>query len=238
MMNKHVITYPTTDDYRNARTSSVFADMESYAQYVEIPCWYKWSKDPLHHWSRVWEYPWVYSQIRGDTILDAGSGVTFFPGWLRSKEYKVDTLDHNPWIANWTGGIEGNLTTYKTVKQWDTVMCISVIEHLDDYLAAAETLSRLVKPGRRLILTIDVALDQHAAMQFPDLRQLVQLFYPRDTIEAPNRVTGMTTRNVREGLPGPTHIFKKAISLVKHLHPLGHLPYLTVAGLIWDKPLK
>ena len=27
MMNKHVITYPTTDDYRNARTGGVFADI-------------------------------------------------------------------------------------------------------------------------------------------------------------------------------------------------------------------
>ena len=25
---------------------------------------YKWPRDPLHNWSRVWEYPYVYHHLR------------------------------------------------------------------------------------------------------------------------------------------------------------------------------
>src|SRR5262249_22621480 len=47
------------------------------------------SVDPLHTWSRVWEYPYVYHHLKRlrsgraagamPTVADVGSGVTFFP---------------------------------------------------------------------------------------------------------------------------------------------------------------
>src|SRR5215213_8923717 len=49
---------------------------------------YKWPRDPLHTWSRVWEYPYAYhhltrrlaaSPARAPHVVDFGSGVTFFP---------------------------------------------------------------------------------------------------------------------------------------------------------------
>ena len=50
---------------------------------------YKWPNDPLHCWSRIWEYPYVYDHLthyvtglaKGSrpVVADVGSGVTFFP---------------------------------------------------------------------------------------------------------------------------------------------------------------
>src|SRR5579864_9488916 len=46
---------------------------------------YIWPRDPLHCWSRIWEYPYVYRNIQNLAagspfrIADIGSGVTFFP---------------------------------------------------------------------------------------------------------------------------------------------------------------
>ena len=53
---------------------------------------YRWVIDPLYHWSRQWEYPFVYEKIKSLAsknpdlaILDAGSGFTFFPFYLASQ---------------------------------------------------------------------------------------------------------------------------------------------------------
>ena len=50
---------------------------------------YKWPRDPLHCWSRGWEYACVYYHLwqwvgtigkaRQSRNIDVGSGVTFFP---------------------------------------------------------------------------------------------------------------------------------------------------------------
>ena len=58
----------------------------------------KWVIDPFHQWARQWEYPFVYNQIQRYVselpnnlknyelnILDAGSGITFFPFFIDSS---------------------------------------------------------------------------------------------------------------------------------------------------------
>jgi len=49
---------------------------------------YKWPRDPLHNFSRVWEYPYAYHHLSNflktlpqdsrPIVADVGSGVTFF----------------------------------------------------------------------------------------------------------------------------------------------------------------
>ena len=67
---------------------------------------YSWPKDPLHTWSRLWEYPYVLFHIRQSffkinkkqkiKILDFGSGVTFFPFILSNEGYSVVATDIIP----------------------------------------------------------------------------------------------------------------------------------------------
>ena len=69
---------------------------------------YRWGADPLHHWSRQWEYPFVHEKIRtfasknpDFSMLDAGCGFTFFPFYLASKfeQAKIDCCDNNRVLA-------------------------------------------------------------------------------------------------------------------------------------------
>ena len=71
------------------------------------PAGYRWPRDPLHTWSRVWEYPYVFGQIKRyrDSVLgretkpkavDFGSGITFFPFAVARLGFEVVCLDCDP----------------------------------------------------------------------------------------------------------------------------------------------
>src|SRR5437762_501231 len=86
---------PTLGSYEEILRSRLFRKIETFSnQFVasqsSILQTYgrKWVPDPLHQWSRQWEYPfayvhikdWLSEQRRDDVrVLDAGSGITFFP---------------------------------------------------------------------------------------------------------------------------------------------------------------
>src|SRR6266542_5949025 len=66
-----------------------------------------WAKDTFRLWSRRWEYPFAaqrvieFAEAQADgavRILDAGSGVTYFPYYLCSEiaRAEVTCLDSNP----------------------------------------------------------------------------------------------------------------------------------------------
>ena len=69
----------------------------------------KWVKDPLHQWSRQWEYPYVYENAKAELqtdqetrVLDAGSGVTFFSYYLNSEfeSIQVHACDYDKTLLN------------------------------------------------------------------------------------------------------------------------------------------
>jgi 2-polyprenyl-3-methyl-5-hydroxy-6-metoxy-1,4-benzoquinol methylase len=221
-----MIHFPTIADYHTAKTSRLYKAMERHP--FQMPTDYKWSGDPLHHWSRVWEYPWVYNQLRGQTVLDAGAGITFFPSFLRRFGHIVTTLDNDMYSASYMKGLYGHIETH--IGQYDNVICISVIEHTRDPFSALENLRRCVKPGGRLILTVDVGLNG-AQMDRVTFTRFAKSF---GFTSFPNLMTGnhLTTRTVKEGLPGPTHLLKRFTSLILRHDQWGHIPYLTVCGLM------
>src|ERR1017187_8804631 len=64
---------------------------------------YKGARDMLHNFIRVWEYPYVYNNIKRalqlkcphemPRVLDVGSGVTFFPFAIARLGCNVIALD-------------------------------------------------------------------------------------------------------------------------------------------------
>ncbi len=140
----------------------------------------KWALDPLHQWSRQWEYPFVYSRIQpvADSgaplrILDAGSGATFFPYYIKSQyplaEIYCSDYDEklervyakiNGKGENRIAFVRGDLRKLLYESEWfDVVYCISVLEHTQDYAAIVEEFHRVLRPGGRLVVTFDVSLD-------------------------------------------------------------------------------
>lgn len=148
---------------------------------------YRWPKDPLHTWSRLWEYPYVFHHIQkaqeqksreqraGERlrILDFGSGVTFFPFAVATLGCDVVCADIDPVVAvdipeavkrvQHTPGIvdvaliEDARIPIESESQ-NVVYCISVLEHISAFESAIEEMARVLEPGGNLILTVDIDL--------------------------------------------------------------------------------
>ena len=143
-----------------------------------------WAKDTFRLWSRRWEYPFVTQRVirfaqeqSTDStlrLLDAGSGVTFFPYYIRReiRQSEVTCFDSNssyhPMFAavNATMG-ETNVKFVEGLLQklpfpddsFDAVCCISVLEHTANYSEILDEFARVLRPGGLLVLTFDLSLD-------------------------------------------------------------------------------
>jgi SAM-dependent methyltransferase len=146
-----------------------------------------WAKDTFRLWSRRWEYPFVAQRVAersaeretsepGETlrVLDAGSGVTYFPYYLCANLPRVEVVcyDSNPAYhpmfaavnavnpAAKVRFVEGMLQrTPFEPDSFDAICCISVLEHTDDYSAILDEFRRVLRPGGVLALTFDLSLD-------------------------------------------------------------------------------
>lgn len=144
---------------------------------------YKWPKDPLHTWSRVWEYPYVYNQIikwrkslQSDLlpmVVDLGSGVTFFPFSVARLGCHVVCCDVDPVcetdlrrasasVSHFPGQVKFRLSTPQKLPfgdgEADVIYCISVLEHIPNPMETINEISRILKSGGLLLLTIDLDL--------------------------------------------------------------------------------
>jgi len=152
---------------------------------------YIWPRDPLHCWSRVWEYPYVYSNIRkwiGNNptkIADIGSGVTFFPFAVAKLGHEVVCCDIDPVcrrdIAKAVQELSENHVSFRLIadtklpfenQELDSAYCVSVLEHVPNFSATILEISRILKPGGLLILTIDRAFAGQGGISGEDYKSL------------------------------------------------------------------
>ncbi len=180
---------PTQGPYQEIIQSRLFQRMEEFSnqflvsqQSVLEAYGRKWVADPLHQWSRQWEYPFTFVHIdkwlsehgRDDVkVLDAGSGITFFPFLLASTfpEVKVSCCDMDAELEGSFASITGNLDvpiqfTRSALHElpyadasYDIVFSISVLEHTDNYAHIFREFRRILRPGGLVIVTFDVSLD-------------------------------------------------------------------------------
>lgn len=180
---------PTIVDYQKTLRSSLFKEMEAFSddflalnkenlsEYAK-----KWVADPFHQWSRQWEFPYVYEKVLSHytgsatkkfKVMDAGSGVTFFPYYIAETfdNSEIHCVDFNKSYE--TIFPETNKTQKKQVffskksldstgfenEYFDAIYCISVLEHTKNYKQIIDEFFNVLKPGGRLILTFDISLD-------------------------------------------------------------------------------
>jgi SAM-dependent methyltransferase len=157
----------------------------------------QWVADPLHHWSRRWEYPYVFEQLEAwcrahpgarPRVLDAGSGLTFFPHFLASTLpiEGVECRDRDPAIARDAArlGAPASLAVrYDTGDladlgfrdaSFDCVYCISVLEHTAERARIADEFARVLRPDGLLVVTIDVSLDGRAEIPRAEAARLIE----------------------------------------------------------------
>ena len=143
---------------------------------------YAWPRDPLHTWSRLWEYPYAYFHIenwlrehpaRPMAVADVGSGVTFFPFQIAKLGATVICTDNDvvterdierasAVVESTPGAVEFRRTDGQSLPfkdaELDVIYCISVLEHVDDIASLVQEIARSLKPGALFVLTIDLDL--------------------------------------------------------------------------------
>jgi SAM-dependent methyltransferase len=180
---------PTIDSYRELLKSNLFRSMETFSSQflkknkIALQEYRRnWVADPLHQWSRQYEYPFVYFHVRDYInnqqksdlkILDAGSGVTFFPYYLcsNSPKIKVYCCDYDLTHGQIFDNINKNLNLPNNffpadirrlpfgTSTFDIVYCISVLEHTDDYDIIIQEFKRILRPNGLFIVTFDISID-------------------------------------------------------------------------------
>jgi SAM-dependent methyltransferase len=237
---------------------------------------YRWPRDPLHDFSRIWEYPYVYyhldtylkslSNKSNPTVADIGSGVTFFPFSLAKLGYQVVCADIDPicesdlaraidCIPHSPGKVDFRIIERDRLpfndSECDAVYCISVIEHIPDFVIIIEEIYRILKPGGQCLITCDINLEPHNDLQlditnYNKLMTLIErLFvrvYPDRTIHPLDLLTMRNSLYPRkESSPGTAKIASNILKQ-KYLKPIlgrkpGNLkpPLLGVLGLALKK---
>ena len=165
---------------------------------------YKWPRDPLHTWSRVWEYPYTYHHLRqwrisqgnGQNlhVVDLGSGVTFFPFSIARLGYTVTCVDVDPVVATdlpravkaldpKPGSIRCKIYDGSRLPfadgEIDAVYCVSVLEHIPCFEATIAVIARVLKPGGLLVLTIDLDLRGDQAIGPEGYKRLTESLHKR-----------------------------------------------------------
>jgi SAM-dependent methyltransferase len=272
---------PRIDAYRTLISSEFFRKIEQYSQAfldsnksVLEEYAAKWVPDPLHQWSRQWEYPFVLSRIEsaigtrnvGVSILDAGSGITFFPYYIMSRFRfaKLYCCDIDSGLSAPYEAI--NASAEKQVhfsvrplqdtgfasEMFDIVYCISVLEHTDNYPAIIDEFVRILKGGGTLIVTFDISLagngdvDPEGAAQL--LSSLVSQFEPdnRSTsdlgllLSQPDILTTRFAYNLNPALMPwePPTVFDQFKSVLKGQGLISYPRSYTVYCLSLTKRLK
>ncbi len=207
-MREHLLGgVPKESQYRSLLESTGFKDLETFSsQFLSVhknaleDYAKKWVADPLHQWSRQWEYPFVFTRIQpvveareAARILDAGSGVTFFPYYIKSK-YSSAELHCNDYDgsldeifrkinSNSEHSVEFSCSDVRDLPyedgSFDAVFCVSVLEHTDDYDDIIQEFHRILRPEGKLIVTLDVSLDGTRHISLEKGKHLLQSLVAR-----------------------------------------------------------
>ena len=180
-----------------------------------------WGQDPFRLWSRRWEYPFAAqraiefgkSRSGATKILDAGSGVTFFPYYLCQNlpQAQVICCDNNPSYPPMFAAINAR-TDHARVSfieaklqslplpdgDLDCVYCISVLEHTDHYGQILREFARVTKPGAKLILTFDLSLDGRFPLSRAAATKLLQTlaeYFQIDGVSVDQELSRMDARD-------------------------------------------
>jgi len=265
-MNKMLIDgIPLANRYKEVLESKSFEEMERFSDKFLLDnditlrdYTNKWVSDPLHQWSRQWEYPFVFSKVQHmaisnqkPTILDAGSGVTFFPFFLNSK-FDTDSVhccDYDKMLLSIYDEINSRQEKHVEFSNNDLrdlpyekekfhmVYCISVLEHTDDYEAIIEEFHRVLLPGGVLVVTFDVSLDGTRDIDMEKSCTLLTALTKRfdkdknlsldlhSLLSAPGVFTTLTARDINPGLlPWKMPAFLHRIKLFSGTGRLGSWP--------------
>jgi len=205
----NMLFVPEYMDYLRVVESAGYGDMRVFSDafvkrnkdlYDQYSLW--WVKDPLRAWSRGWEYGFVFQAVESVAqeaagpikILDAGCGFTFFPFYMADKiggaEVACCDLDsrlEGLFLSVDCGNARRPAFWLEDVaamsfadNSFDCVVCVSVLEHLQHRIAAFREMLRIVRPGGRIVVTMDYSRDDRSDVVEAELREFLGAIFPAD----------------------------------------------------------
>jgi len=111
---------------------------------------------------RIIEYQFVFNALKDiypKTLLDVGTGTTSLPHLLSKSGINVTAIDNI--YDYWPKGmfnrhfhvINSDITKVELNQKFDVITCISVLEHINKFDDAINTMITYLKPNGHLILT-------------------------------------------------------------------------------------
>ncbi len=192
---------PSPQDCLNMVRNPAFRELEVYSEgflhrHRELLAPYarKWVLDPLHQWSRQWEYAFMHAAIADMAraapvrLLDAGCGLTFFPYFLleRYPGLEISSCDidaslqelyerlsaHHP--RHPAFGMADLTALPYPAESFDGLYCVSVLEHIPGRALAMKEFARVLRPGGRLIVSFDISLDGNRDISLEDAAIMIK----------------------------------------------------------------
>lgn len=196
---------------------------------------YRWPSDPLHTWSRVWEYPFVEANIEREVrrlkrrarILDFGPGVTFFPFAVANLDADVigadvdsvcvrDLKAATQVVQLKCGSVQPHLVKRRLPfadGEFDISYSVSVLEHINDPVESLMEIRRVTRRHGLVILTMD--LDRRGdselgLVKYRAFRAAVaahfSLVYPEATVHPTDVLTTRCSPYAEKALVGTARI--------------------------------
>lgn len=197
---------PTLEAMERLRRSEGFGEMLRFSdqfllRFRRILRGYRWNPgtNPLRNWSRQWEYPFAWQRLRelaagqaaaAPRVLDAGSGLTFFPYYVAGHlpGARVTCCDCERAYAPKFRAIS-RILGHDRVEfvvadlrnlpfpdaSFDALYCLSVLEHTGEYGRILDEFRRILSPGGLVIITFDISLDGRCQVRPDHARELLGL---------------------------------------------------------------
>jgi SAM-dependent methyltransferase len=218
-----------------------------------------WGQDPFKLWSRRWEYPYAAQRsieygkahLTPIKILDAGSGVTFFPYFVcdHLPDAQVICFDSNPSYPPMFEAINRN-TPHPRVSfvqgmlqklpmetaGLDVICCISVLEHTNNYGEIVREFSRALKPGGMLVLTFDLSLDGRFELRkdvAADLLARVSEFFDVGGVPIEQELDRMSDVSQRGQILSTDHVKRTEPDLLPWRFPIAKAMHDLIKGHGW-----
>lgn len=194
--------YALLDDLEDAERAEALAGLERFQLAFLAHTRSVWDgglpvpADTLAHWSRQWEAPYAWTALAGSPgrLLDAGSGFTFLPFAFAAAGHEVVCCDSDDEELGYAGAFAaasrsasiGVRFQRRRIEElpadtFDGAACISVLEHIEPARrpTAIDALARTIRPGGRLVCTVDVALHGGGEVGPASLGELIEQFERR-----------------------------------------------------------
>jgi 2-polyprenyl-3-methyl-5-hydroxy-6-metoxy-1,4-benzoquinol methylase len=239
---------PSLADYDRLLATDLFRQLRTAAdRFLDehgdllAPYRRRWVSDPLHQWSRQWEYPYAWERVaslaRGQRermrVLDAGSGITFFPYTMNaSLGVEVVCVDgddslgaiHHVLRERTGASVKFVSADLRRLPQpdnyFDVIYCLSVLEHTRGYPEILLELRRVLRPGGTLVVSFDLSLDGDSDIPLDIAAQLTETLtnvFPSG--DMPDSKSLPVTARAREALTTLT-IAERDRTLLPWPHPL------------------